>query len=88
MRKRARGRGQCEVQYRWKNRKTARNKAWLLTTDPALRVPTSASAIMKSWKGKQGHIRRDEYEVEELLDERGEGDEKEYLVRWQGWSAE
>ena len=83
VRKRDRAPGQCEVQYRWQGRKAARNDAWLLTTDPALRVPDSASAIMKSWKGKQGHLRRDEYEVEE----RGEDDARQYLVRWSGWSA-
>lgn len=34
-----------------------------------------------------GHLAEDEWAVEKILDERGEDDEKEYLVRWVGWTS-
>ena len=87
VRKRNRVDGQDEVQYRWKGRKTARPGAWLLATDPAVRVLTSARTYMSNWVGQVGHCGRDQWVVEQLLEERGEGDEKQYLVRWHEWSS-
>ena len=45
-------------------------------------------AYMGNWQESTGHIDNDMFEAERILDERGEGEEKEYLVHWVGWSAE
>ena len=88
VRKRTREDGQPEVQYRWKGRKKPLPGAWLLATDPTVRVPANVGTIKKNWRGQQGHLGRDEYVAEQIMDERGEGNDKEYLVRWLGWSCD
>ena len=78
VRKRSREDGQTEVQYRWAVRKTARENAWKLASDPTIHVPNNENA---DWDENA------DYEAERLLAERGEGEEKEYLVRCAEFSS-
>jgi hypothetical protein len=83
--------GQEEVHYRWAGHKTARPNAWIATNDPRLRLATASTSkrarYMDHWQGKGGHVRRDEWIADRLLRVRGEGDEREFLVHWQGWPS-
>ena len=70
------------------------HNTWMEVGDPALRVATSDANSQQRYidacGGGDGHIEGEYWEVEKILDMRGEGDERECFVRWAGeqWTEE
>ena len=69
------------------NKKTKRNDAWLLISTRELREPEKHVDLFET---DDGHVEDDMWLVDHIVEERGVGRSKEYLLRWKGeeWGPE
>ena len=67
------------------NEKTPRNDAWLPVRTKDLR---ERKEYLESFSSLEGHVSDDMWDVERIIDERGSGKNKLYLVRWAGYGPE
>ena len=81
-----------ELNFRWAGRSKKSKGAWIAVNDPKVRWLTSDANRWEhhvaNFDHAAGHVDEDVWEVEAIIAERGDGDAKQYLIRWHGWPPE
>ena len=83
------GAGAFDLRYHFKGAKSTRHDAYAWLTEVnanTLRPETTTDNVQDRYLANygciDGYLEEDEWEIEIITDERGEGPNKEYLVRW------
>ena len=83
---------QREIRYHLDNLKTKASDDWVSVNSTAIRTETTDDntfeRYMATFDNDEGHIDDDLWEVDRIEEERGDGDNKSYLVSWHGWAKE
>ena len=86
------GKQPAQVRFRYVGHSSRSKGAWISAADPNVRYVTTEAnrwqRHLSSFGRVDGHVEQDEWMVEKILEDRGEHDAKEYLVRWAGWTSE
>ena len=69
--------------------KSARDDGWMSISDHAMRsLTTEANRAERDFGGMRGRLCDDTFVAEKIVDERGEGKDVEFRVRWRDWAAD
>ena len=78
-----------QLRYRYDGHRNTNPGKWISITEPNVRsVTTDDNRLQRLYGGCiDGHVEEDVWCVDSILDERGDGESKEYLVHWAGWDG-